>query len=68
MRYYWEQSHYRSEVGRMVLARLFSDDRKAEPSEFGVELNGKVIEQHLENMRSSRDHYLKSHPMETRHF
>jgi hypothetical protein len=68
MRYYWEQSHYRSEVGRMVLARLFSDDRKAEPSEFGVELNGKVIEQHLENMRSSRDRYLKSHPMETRHF
>ncbi len=68
MRYYWEQSHYRSEVGRMVLAKLFSVDRKAEPSEFGVELNGKVIEQHLENMRLSRDRYLKSHPMETRHF
>ena len=68
MRYYWEQSHYRSEVGRMILAKLFSVDRKAEPSEFGVELNGKVIEQHLENIRSSRDRYLKGHPIETRHF
>lgn len=68
MQYYWEQSHYRSEVGRMILAKLFSVDIQAEPSEFGVELNGGVIEQHLENMRSSRDRYLKSHPMETSHF
>jgi hypothetical protein len=69
MRYYWEQSHYRSEVGRMILAKLFSADIQSdEQSEFGVELNGGVIEQHLENMRSSRDRYLKSHPMETSHF
>ena len=68
MQYYWEQSHYRSEVGRMILAKLFSVDLQPGPSEFGVELNGRVIEQHLENMRSSRDRYLNSHPMETSHF
>ena len=68
MQYYWEQSHYRSAVGKRILEKLFTLGPQSEPDDFGVELNGEVIERHLENVRTSRDLYLKSHPDETKHF
>lgn len=68
MQYYWEQSHYRSEVGEKILAKLFSPDLHTEPSDFGVELNGSVIEQHLKSLRNARDRYIETHPQEAKHF
>ena len=66
MRYFWEQSHYRSEVGHKILEQLFSPAPQAESSDFGVELTGGTIQQHLANQRKSRSQYRKDHPRETK--
>lgn len=65
MQHYWEQSHYRSEVGLKILEELLDKSNKVEEKAFGVELSGKTIEQHLLNFRQSRQRYITEHPMET---
>jgi hypothetical protein len=65
MQYYWEQSHYRSEVGRMILERLFREGRQDERDDFGVDLSGGTIEQHLREFGTRRRDYISSHPRET---
>ena len=64
MEYYWEQSHYRSEVGQLILEKLFSND-KHQADDFGIELTGASIEQHLIDFHNSRHRYLANHPHET---
>lgn len=68
MQHYWEQSHYRSEVGEMILERLVAGERaKAVDAgdDFGVELSGETIEQHLGRQREKRQRYITEHPRET---
>ncbi len=65
MQNYWEHSHYRSEVGQQVLARLFSPGPAAEPGGFGADLNGATIQQHLLAFRHNREQYCLDHPQET---
>jgi hypothetical protein len=65
MQYYWEQSHYRSEVGQMILERLFREGRQDERDDFGVDLSGGTIEQHLREFGTRRRDYISSHPRET---
>ncbi len=68
MQYYWEQSHYRSEVGQMILERLFAKERledSGDPDGFGVLLTGETIEGHVERFRENRRRYVTSHPRET---
>jgi len=65
MQNYWEHSHYRSEVGQQVLARLFSKTAPAEPGDFGAELSGETIRRHLLAFRRNRDQYCLDHPRET---
>jgi len=64
MQYYWEQSHYRSEVGQMILERLFREGRQDERDDFGVDLSGGTIEQHLREFGTRRRDYISSHPRE----
>jgi len=66
MQYYWEQSHYRSEVGQTILERLFREGRQDEGDDFGVDLSGATIEQHLREFSTKRRDYISSHPRETR--
>ena len=65
MLYYWEHSHYRSEVGQIILEKLFRKDRLDVADDFGVELTGETIEQHLSDFRKKRSEYITSHPRET---
>ena len=65
MLYYWEHSHYRSEVGQIILEKLFRKDRLEVADDFGVELTGETIEQHLSDFRKKRSQYITSHPRET---
>ena len=65
MQNYWEQSHYRSEVGLRILDELFEAGKKAEDDIFGFELRSDTIEQHLLNFRNSRRQYITNHPKET---
>ncbi len=65
MQYYWEHSHYRSEVGQIILEQLFRKDRRKVADDFGVELTSETIEQHLSDFRKKRSQYITSHPRET---
>lgn len=64
MRYYWEASHYRDNVGHMILVRLFGGEA-AVPDDFGVELTPQAMPAHYQAMRAARDRYHASHPEET---
>lgn len=64
MQHYWETSHYRSSVGRMVLGRLFGDGSGV-PADFGVELEPATLAIHVANLRAARERYHSAHPQET---
>jgi hypothetical protein len=64
MQHYWEQSHYRSEVGRRILEELLGAEKNAGDNTFGVELRSDTIEQHLRNFHRSRRQYIADHPKE----
>ncbi|MFH0783192.1 MAG: hypothetical protein V2B20_14750 [Pseudomonadota bacterium] len=65
MQNYWEQSHYRSEVGQQILEELLTTGKKSIGDTFGVELRSDTIEQHLLNFRHARRQYIIDHPQET---
>jgi hypothetical protein len=64
MRYYWEASHYRANVGRMILGRMFGGT-EAVPVDFGVELLPPMMDAHLAEQRRRRDQFHCDHPVET---
>ncbi|MDI3294243.1 hypothetical protein [Janthinobacterium tructae] len=63
MHYYWEVSHYRDNVGRLILARLFGGDTPA-PADFGVELTPANIDAHQAATRAARERYRVEHARE----
>ena len=56
MQYYWEGSHYRTNVGRLVLNRMFGS-LDGVPEDFGRQLTPQNIERHLLEARLQRDIY-----------
>lgn len=62
---YWEASHYRARVGRLVLARLFDIAHAALPEDFGVELDHATLGGHLATLRATRDRYHIEHAQES---
>jgi hypothetical protein len=67
MQHYWEQSHYRSEVGLKILEELLGKGHQGQDKGFGVELRGDTIEQHLLDYHRLRRQYIADHPKETAH-
>lgn len=65
MLYFWETSHYRDNVGEMILHRLFGRDDGI-PADFGVELTPRTVGGHLAAQRAARDRYHLDHPHESR--
>jgi hypothetical protein len=65
MLYFWETSHYRVNVGEMILNRMFGRDGAA-PTDFGVELTPQSLGGHLAAQRTARDRYHLDHPHESR--
>ena len=63
MHYYWEVSHYRDNVGRLILARLFGGDTPA-PADFGVELTHANVDAQHAATRAARDRYRVEHARE----
>lgn len=61
---YWETSHYRVNVGRMILTRMFGG-ADAVPADFGAALSPATIDAHLAAMRAARERYHVEHPVET---
>lgn len=55
MKYHWESSHYKNELGLIVLDRLVGDSTH---KDFGIELNLENINIHLENQKIKRKQYI----------
>ena len=55
MKYYWEASHYKNELGLIVLDRLIG---KSTYKYFGVELNLENINNHLKNQKTKRGMFI----------
>ncbi|WP_066355299.1 hypothetical protein [Aliarcobacter skirrowii] len=51
MKYHWEASHYKKELGDIVLDRLLDISPY---KDFGVELNSENIDNHIQNLREDR--------------
>ncbi|MGR9073945.1 MAG: hypothetical protein ACU833_12855 [Gammaproteobacteria bacterium] len=68
MRWYWESSHYRVELGDMVLDRVldYSDPERPIAEDFGVLINGENIDRHLAWIRKGREDYSRAHPDEVK--
>ncbi|MEI6325981.1 MAG: hypothetical protein WCO91_11065 [Gemmataceae bacterium] len=64
MKWYWESSHYKKELGDLVLDRVldYSSPNRKVPADFGVLLDSKMLEAHLNQVRIDRDAWRKSHP------
>lgn len=64
MKNYWEGSHYRTVVGRQILAKMIPLAGVPVPADFGVKLEQANIEAHLLRIRSERVRYRRKHPQE----
>jgi hypothetical protein len=64
MQWYWESSHYKKELGDLVLDRVFGHQepgRTVNP-DFGVLLASENIELHLQQVRNDRQKWRTSFP------
>ena len=64
MQWYWESSHYKKELGDLVLDRIFNykhPERKIVKG-FGVLLNSENIETHLQSIRKNQQQWRMSYP------
>lgn len=59
MRHYWDDFHFKKEVGDWILAHV--DGRSAAEGTFGVILTTANIESHLAQIRKERDQWRASH-------
>jgi hypothetical protein len=59
MKNYFDSSHYRKEVGDLVLNRMFEVNIKEVPQDFGVWVTEDNIDRHLMEMRSQREQWAK---------
>ncbi|HLJ21904.1 MAG TPA: hypothetical protein VKU84_16985 [Stellaceae bacterium] len=58
-RTHFDASHFRPEIGRLMLARMSG---AAQPADFGVLLSPDVIERHLAELEAGRVAYRRDHP------
>lgn len=63
MKWFWEPSHYKAELGTILLNRVFGleESLKGIYPNYGVLLTSKNIGTHLEHIRSERLVYINSH-------
>lgn len=64
MENYWEGSHYRTVVGKQILAKMLPIRDVAVAPDFGVRLDRSNIDGHLEHIRAEREIYRAAHPQE----
>lgn len=64
MKNYIDSSHYREEIGNLILARLFADTNKNYPQDFGSLVTPENIESHLNDIRNAQQIWIEKHPEE----
>lgn len=63
MKWYWESSHYRTELGDRVLDKIldYNDPTRTIADDFGVKITTANIETHIQNIRNDRKAYEQTH-------
>jgi len=54
MTYYTDSSHYTESVGNLIIGKMYLDESKEIPEDFGILINLNNIEQHLVNISQDR--------------
>lgn len=64
MRWYWESSHYKKEVGNIILSKMLSQNKDIQnyPADFGIQINSTNIEHWLQQTQLKRNDYIKNNP------
>lgn len=62
MTYYWDSSHYRQEVGNLILNRLFDHELASVPADFGVLTTPENVEEHLVKIQRDRESWANANP------
>ncbi|MGD1701959.1 hypothetical protein [Dapis sp. BLCC M229] len=62
MKNYWDSSHYRKEVGDLVMNRLFDYQNEIVPKDFGVLITESNIESHLQKIRDRQEIWGNNNP------
>lgn len=62
MKNYWDSSHYRQEVGDLVINRLFDYQNETVAKDFGVLITESNIESHLQKIRFQREVWANNNP------
>jgi len=62
MSWYWDASHYRRDVGDMILDRMFGLPHRTGPERFGTRVTQGTIEPHLARFDSERELWLATNP------
>ncbi len=66
MQWYWESSHFKKEVGDLVLDKLFDYQAlgRVIPDDFGILINRNNIEAHLQKLLQEQQQYHQTHPQD----
>jgi len=65
MKWYWESSHYKKEVGNMILDKLFYvSSGEPAPGDFGIRLSPQNIDKQLKAINKERKQYEQQFPDE----
>lgn len=64
MRWYWESSHYKKEVGNIILGKMLAQNKDSQnyPADFGIQINSTNIEHWLQQTELKRNDYIKNNP------
>ncbi|NEO99686.1 MAG: hypothetical protein F6K58_13605 [Symploca sp. SIO2E9] len=62
MKNYWDSSHYRKEVGDLVLNRIFDYQEDKVPADFGILLTQENIESHLAEINAQQEVWASNNP------
>jgi hypothetical protein len=64
MQWYWDSSHYKKELGDIMLDKIFHyhESGRIVPDNFGILLTSENIDDHLQKIRADRQHYRDTHP------
>ncbi len=60
--YFWEATHHRPDLGRLIVRRLLDLPPQGEPEPFGVILSPANIAAELQRQRQAQDSYAATHP------
>lgn len=66
MQWYWDGSHFKQTVGRLILGKMFNSPDVEVPEAFGVILNSESVDRELAQIRKARETYLATNPTDAK--